>query len=257
MTMNFSILSDWINPIYLEESYIRLLQQTLKAKPEVKYLVLDNFFKTEKLDELIRRHKNLNFSEKKDMYSHIDGSLLPYDGAVKFMDKSDYGFDFLFSKQWTNYLKRLVSFKYKDRTDTVVKLRYHKPHAKGFWIHTDSIQWKIVCICYFNKDWKVSDGGLLQLWRPDECTLETALKVSPSTDSKMEFLSENIRLNTAQVGGRFPDGDNRDNIDFVLIDQIIPAYNRVFICNTEKNYGYHSVTPSNERERTGFVQWIG
>lgn len=255
MIVKFSMLSKWINPIYLEESYIRLLQQTLAAKPEAKYLVLDNFFRTNKLDELIRRHKHLEFSEKQDMYSHIDGSLLPYDGAVKFMDNSDYGFDFLFSEQWSNYLKKLVSLEYKDETETTVKLRYHKPHAKGFWIHTDSLDWKLVCICYFNKEWKVSDGGLLQIWRPDECNFDTTPKVRESTDSKMEFLANNIRLNTDSVGGCNP--DERTSVDFVLMDQIIPAYNRVFISNIETNFTYHSVTPSNERERTGFVQWIG
>ena len=254
MIVKFSMLSKWINPIYLEESYIQLLQQTLAAKPEAKYLVLDNFFKKNKLDELIRRHKHLNFSEKQDMHSD-DGRLLPYDGAVKFMEESDYGFDFLFSEQWSNYLKKLVSLEYKDETETTVKLRYHKPHAKGFWIHTDSIDWKVVCICYFNKEWKVSDGGLLQIWRPDECNFDTTPKVRESTDFKMEFLTNNIRLNTDSVGGCNP--DDRTSVDFVLMDQIIPAYNRVFISNIEANLTYHSVTPSNERERTGFVQWIG
>ena len=250
----FSKLEKWINPIYLDENYIQLLQQTLLAKPEAKYLVLDNFFRTNKLNEMIQRHKRLKFSERKDMYSH-DGQLLPYDGAVKFMNRFDYGYDILFSKEWEKYVRKLVSLDYEGEVFTQVKLRYHKPHAKGFWIHTDSLKRKIVCICYFNKNWKVSDGGLLQLWRPDECMLETTLKVSHSVDSKMEFLSNNTRLNTSSVGGRSP--DDRDSIDFVLTDQIIPAYNRVFIANLESNLTYHSVSPSNERERTGFVQWMG
>ena len=142
--MGYFMLSKWINPIYLDESYIRLLQQTLLAKPEAKYLVLDNFFKTNKLDEMIRRHKRIEFSEQLDQYSHIDNSKA--DSAVKFMDESNYGFDFLFSEEWSNYLKRLVSLDCKDETFTEVKLRYHKPHANGFWIHTDSLRWKIVCI---------------------------------------------------------------------------------------------------------------
>ena len=253
--MGYFMLSKWINPIYLDESYIRLLQQTLLAKPEAKYLVLDNFFKTNKLDEMIRRHKRIEFSEQLDQYSHIDNSKLPYDSAVKFMDESNYGFDFLFSEEWSNYLKRLVSLDCKDETFTEVKLRYHKPHANGFWIHTDSLRWKIVCIAYFNKDWKVSDGGLLQLWRPDECSLETAPRVDAYLDSKMDYLTNNVRLKTSSVGGCRP--DDRDLVDFVLTDQIVPAYNRVFISNIEKNLTYHSVSPSNERERTGFVQWIG
>ena len=59
---------------------------------------------------MIRRHKRIEFSEQLDQYSHIDNSKL-YDSAVKFMDESNYGFDLLFSEEWSNYLKRLVFFR--------------------------------------------------------------------------------------------------------------------------------------------------
>lgn len=247
------MLSEWINPIYLNEDYIESLQETLIAKPEMKYLVLDNFFKTDKLDVMIKKHGSLNFSEKKDMYSH-DGQILPYDGAVKFMDSFDYGYKLLFSKEWEEYIRRLVCVKSTDKTHSTVKLRYHRPHAKGFWIHTDSITRKLVFICYFNKNWKVSDGGLLQLWRVDESKDGNAIKVRATTDEKMDFLNHNIRLNTDTPGGGLP--DERTDVDFVLVDQIVPIYNRVFICNFEENPTYHSVTPSGERARIGFVQWL-
>jgi hypothetical protein len=244
------MLSEWINPVYLDEDYIESLQETLKSKPEMKYLVLDNFFKTDKLDA---RHETLTFSERQDMYSR-DGEVLPYDGSVKFMNHRDYGYDILFSKEWEAYIRKLACIESNEKTHSTVKLRYHKPHAKGFWIHTDSTIRKLVFICYFNRNWKVSDGGLLQLWRVDESKDDNALKVRATTDEKMDFLNYNVRLNTDTPGGGLP--DERSDVDFVLVDQIVPIYNRVFICNLEENPTYHSVTPSNERARTGFVQWL-
>ena len=62
------------------------------------------------------------------------------------------------------------------------------------------------------------------------------------------------RPDSSGDGGGLP--DERNDVDFVLVDQIVPIYNRVFICNLEENPTYHSVTPSGERARTGFVQWL-
>lgn len=246
-----SLLESWLNEQYLDPNYINDLVETMRAKPEIKYLVLDNFFKQEKIDQFIEEHKKLKFSEKLDMYDH-EGKILPYDSAVSFMQSNNYGYELLFSEEWFNYLSKLTSCPVNDNSFTEVKLRYHKADAKGFWIHTDSSERSIVFICYFNKNWKVSDGGMLQLWRIDECECQDTLVVDGAMDHKMNYLN-NSRLRTSTPGGGFSDEKSHD---LVLVDQILPIYNRVFISNLRANPTFHSVTPSADKERTGFVQWI-
>ena len=69
----------------------------------------------------------------------------------------------------------------------------------------------------------------------------------------MDFLNNHVRINTRTPGGGFKDNEDHD---LVLIDQVVPVYNRVFICNFKDEPAYHSVTPSNGKERLGFVQWM-
>ena len=47
-------------------------------------------------------------------------------------------------------------------------------------------------------------------------------KQHQDSDSKMDYLTNNVRLKT-RCGCR---PDDRDLVDFVLTDQIVPAYNR-------------------------------
>ena len=246
-----SLLKSWLNEQYLDPNYINDLVETMKAKPEIKYLVLDNFFRKEKIDQLIEEHKKLEFSEKLDSITH-DGEILPYDSAVNWMQPDNYGYELLFSREWFDYLSKLASYPVSNEYYTEVKLRYHKADAKGFWIHTDSAERNIVFICYFNKNWKVSDGGILQLWRIDECECEDTIVADGTMNYKMTYLN-NSRLHTSNPGGGFSDGRSHD---LILVDQILPIYNRVFISNLQANPTFHSVTPSADKERTGFVQWI-
>ena len=250
-------LSNWINPQYLNSSYFEQLQETVKSKPDIKYLVLDNFFKEDKLEELIKQHQTLEFSEYLDRRSDTDSELLPYDGSVVFANQEIHiGSDLFFNPEWHEYLVRLVNSNYQlnHPCHTEIKLRYHRPYANGFWIHTDSFSRKLVAICYFNKNWKYEDGGMLQLWRVDEECSESSFKINNiNPESRMDFLTTHKRIQTDCPGGGF--ADNKVH-DLVLIDQILPIYNRVFICDLSNDLSYHSVTPSNGKERTGFVQWL-
>lgn len=242
-------LSNWVNDIYLDDAYVEIIRESIRAKPVIKYAVLDNFFKIDKLDELIRHHQHLDFSEEKDRRAST-GEWLPYDGAVVFADKTNYGADLFFSEEWHSYLCYLCGV-FLNNPRTEIKLRYHKPFADGFWIHTDSTIRDLVIICYFNKDWTADDGGLLQLWRVDEVLSPASLRVD-APNGRLDFLKSQ-RIQTRTPGGGFPDNMPHD---LVLIDQIVPAYNRIFICNFKDTPAYHSVTPSNGKVRQGFVQWL-
>jgi hypothetical protein len=245
-----STLANWINPYYLRPSTISDIKETIAAKPLVKYTVLDNFFIEEKLEEWIKYHLTLEFSENYDKYTG-NGQMLPYDSAVNFAQKgAGFASELFFDDEWLAYLSDLCGLAPSKRTE--VKQRYHSADADGFWVHTDAVQRNIAAIGYFNKGWKASDGGLLQLWMVDDVQSPSALHVESPT-GKMGFLSTHKRLKTMSPGGGFPDNQSHD---LVLIDQIVPLYNRLFLANLIAAPSYHSVSPSNGRIRLGFVQWI-
>lgn len=246
-----SVIDEWVNPIYLDDEYVESLRESVLAKPIVKYIVLDKFFREEKLDELIDRHKTLKFSEKDDKITR-DGETLPYDGSVVFAKQGEhFGSELFYDQEWQQYCCYLAGAKLDHPAGTEIKLRYHRPMADGFWIHTDSTIRSLVVIGYFNRNWTVADGGLLQLWKVEDVSGEAPVFNNPT--GRLDFLSEHHRIRTHSPGGGFSDGKQHD---LILFDQIIPSYNRIFLCNFQHNPAYHSVTPSNGRERLGFVQWM-
>lgn len=247
-----SVLDKWINPYYLMDDTVDNIRESILAKPSIKYAVLDDFFNQDMLDELIKRHADLAFSEEMDRKSK-DGKLLPYDGAVCFAQPGvHFGSELFFDEEWHRYCCYLTDTKLNFPAGTEVKLRYHRKQADGFWIHTDSTIRSMVAIAYFNKNWKLSDGGVLQLWRIDEASDPNAYTVDSPT-GRMDFLNHHVRIRTRTPGGGFKDQLPHD---LVLIDQIIPVYNRLFLCNFQHSPAYHSVTPSKNKARLGFVQWL-
>jgi len=246
------ILSKWVNKYYLEEETIFNIQEGMRAKPDIKYAVLDNFFNINMIDQLIEQHQSLPFSESDDRRSGTDKPL-PYDGAVVWANTNHFGSELFFDKSWHEYCIKLCNANLQSPISTEVKLRWHKPLADGFWIHTDSTIRQIALLTYFNKNWKVSDGGLLQLWRIDEALANNIFTID-NPEGRMNFLNEHTRIRTSSPGGGFQDNKQHD---LILIDQIVPAYNRLVICNFQNNPTYHSVTPSNGKVRLGFVQWLG
>ena len=250
-----AVLEKFLNPIYLDASYIATLKETLKAKPLSKYLVLDNLLKPEILDQIIIDHQRLEFNEKLDR-TGADGSWLPYDGALAGCDPNTLIGELLYSKEWHHYCLDLMGLaSYPRRTE--IKMRTHKKEATGFWIHSDAHgggggKRDLVSILYFNKDWSAEDGGLLQLWTKDIVDSPDTTTILPAqVTGRLDFLNSS-RLCVRPAGfWPYPQAH-----DLVLVDQIIPAYNRLFICNFKAEPAYHSVTPSNGKVRQGIVQWL-
>jgi len=114
--------------------------------------VLDHFYLESKLETLVKEHAGLEFSEVKDRTSSVDGEWLPYDGSVCLAEPGKhYGSELFFSTEWYQYLAGITDTKVSVPYKTKVKLRHHRPHADGFWIHTDSFERRMVAICYFNR----------------------------------------------------------------------------------------------------------
>jgi len=247
-----SIIDEWINPYYLCNDVAENIRQSVIAKPFAKYIVLDNFFQIDKLEQLIEHHNDLEFSEQNDRV--MPNEILPYDSAVVFAKPGvHFGSELFFDNEYHRFLSYLVDCKIDFPTNTEVKLRYHRPEANGFWIHTDSKLRTMVAICYFNKNWTVEDGGLLQLWHVDDVVKPNTYQVN-FPDGRFNFLNKYKRINTSSPGGGFD--DNKPH-DLILVDQIVPIYNRMFLCNYQHDPAYHSITPSNGKARTSIVQWLG
>jgi len=252
-----AVLEKFLNPMYLKPEYISLLQETIKSKPISKYLVLDNFLKEDILDQIIADHQLLDFSEKADRTA-ASGEWLPYDGALAGCRPDSLIGELLYSKEWQDYCLKIVGLPYDKKRRTEIKLRTHKEEATGFWLHSDAGGGgggarDLVSILYFNKNWTYEDGGLLQLWKVDEADYEGTTKINytDALKGRLDFLNTK-RLN-ARPAGIWPYDKQKD---LILVEQIVPAYNRIFICNFKDEPAYHSVTPSNGKVRQGFVQWL-
>lgn len=246
-------LSDWISPKYLRPDVRSRIKNDIKLKPFVKYAVLDDFLCEDALDAIIDHHKTISFSDADRV---VPGGTLPYDASVKWADDSDYGYQFLASPDWRFYCIDLLGISIVQHR-TEIKLRKHRPQANGFWIHTDggnNHNRRAVAMLYFNKDWTSADGGLLQLWAVDGFNAP-GVQPAPaiSAADRLSLLESAKRIHGGNYGGGCPDGRP---CDLVLIDQIMPIYNRLVLIEFISSPAYHSVTPSHGRERENLIQWF-
>lgn len=245
-----SILKKWIQPRYLDPETIRTIRESSLAKPYMKYAVLDDFFNTDILSEYVEHHKRLDFQS--DDYGRA------YDSSVVFAEKDkQFGSELFYHIPWHQLAAKYVGTELRDTSGkTIIKLRRHDPYAKGFWIHTDTAQTNpssMVMLMFLNRGWTAQDGSLHQLWihldegqeiEDVEYPLET------HKDKRLDFLDERYSLTTELAGTTLLPGKA------LLIDQIIPSYNRVVFCDFVQDPAYHSVTPSNEKTRYAVVQWL-
>ena len=112
----------------------------------------------------------------------------------------------------------------------------------------------MVVLGYFNRGWSKEDGGLLQLWRarPDADRTCDAYRWDDYVGRRLSFLTrqKEFRIELQSSRGRRFIGRVRQ------VDQVAPTYNRVVICDFQRDVAYHSVSPSGDRARNGFLQWL-
>lgn len=246
------ILKKWVTPYYLEPDTIQEIKASSQAKPFAKYACLDNFFNEAILDEYIEQHCHLEFSP--------DDKGLPYDSKWAPARRGSLGGELFYHPSWHRLLAEYTDTKLVvGNGETSVKLRAHDPDSKGFWIHTDRTNRKSVVLAaltYLNKDWKESDGAILQLWaeaaRTEPLSADAVeFRWKDYKDERLDFLNEHRTLTTHLVkqGGVKP-------AELFLLDQITPEYNRLVVTDFVRDPAYHSITPSNGRSRYAIVQWL-
>jgi hypothetical protein len=249
------ILQEYLNPVYLDPKYIKVLQETVKSRPIAKYLVLDNFLKEEVLDAIIQEQRSLSFQT--DLHTSDPNGLVPYHGSSAWCPPDSLLGKLLNSEEWHIYALNLINLSPLKARKTEIELRYHDEHAGGFYMHSDNLGGgaggrDLVITLYYNKDWTVEDGGLLQFWRLDEDNLSDtpAYVVQNALQDSMDFYNLS-RIKTIPAGF-YP--YNNELRDFTLVDQVLPAYNRIFFLHSQGEEAYHSVNPSRGKPREGFVQ---
>jgi hypothetical protein len=239
--MGTDTLNQWISDPYLSDRRIRSIAESVAASPVAKYTVLDDFFRPESFDQLHKVGLGASYSQKQNER---------FDSNYTRLSESDAGWDLFSCPEWHLYCAKLVGV--TSQIDHIYSTNFHKhaSNSNGFWIHRDDIKDKrtIVVIGYFNKEWASADGGLLRVWREDEAVAPglKAIDVNRIKESPQLFQDPRVRCTFYGVGDR----------DYVLVDQIVPEYNRIVICNLQAANFWHSVTPSRNRERYGFIQFI-
>ena len=237
-------LQRWIEPRHLRLETVRAIHEGARAKPHMRYAVLDNFFREEAVAQLYAQHQSLEFRR--------DDVGLPYDSDVVLADGSHCGADLFFDASWWEYLLTLAGGGGAAQR-SLVKLRRHSPEAKGFWMHTDRPA-RLAALCYFNRGWQAKDGALLQLWAAQRLPEEPppgGYRFLDHADARLDFLHDarSLRIEAAlEEGLGWTDG--------VLIDALLPEFNRLVVCDFETDPCFHTVTPSNGRSRYGFLQWL-
>ncbi len=241
-----TVLQRWIAELYLTDRKIRSLVESAAANPVAQYLVLDDFFRPEAIERLRDHCDTLRFNTD----DRIGGSSRYADRSVKYADSSDVGWDLFNDPEWHAYCAKLLGATITDPSRHEARFVFQEADSTGLWVHKDGTPGKrsLSLIAYFNEGWRVEDGALLRIWRESE----TSAPGVTTIDAPEQLLVNRFRTSTAHGFGVEP-----KLREFVLVDQIVPEYNRIFLCNTQTRPAWHSVTPSNGRARYGFLQWIG
>lgn len=251
---NSPVLRKWINPYYLNPEVMTAKRTAVRAMPLARYAILDNFFLVSALDELIERHRQLEFVP--------DDVGLNFDSSVVFAEEDrHFGSELFFSTDWHEYVSYIVGSDLLAPGRALVRLRRHDPNAHGFWPHSDWVNDErgrraAFVLAYFNKNWRFEDGGIFQLWHPLPPTTngdgEALHRWNDYCGKRLSFLDTGedifVEVPVGSLGFR--------NKKLVLFDQILPEYNRIMICDLTSDPVLHSVSPSRGRLREGFVQWV-
>ena len=157
----------------------------LKAKP-FPHIILDNFFKTEYLNNALSEFPDLTISKETEIYKNKNEIKLANNNLKKFPRKIKDVIKFLNSKKFRKFLQNITSIKENLIADnTLSGGGLHEIKRGGILkIHTDfnrhpflKLDRRINLLLYLNKNWKKKYDGNLEFW--DQDMLKCKKKVLP------------------------------------------------------------------------------
>ena len=169
----------------LEEFAKENRNKYLKAKP-FPHIILENFFKTDYLNNALSEFPDLTLSKKTEMYENKNEIKLANNNLKKFPRKIKDVIKFLNSKKFRKFLQNITSIKENLIADnTLSGGGLHEIKRGGILkIHTDfnrhpflKLDRRINLLLYLNKNWKKKYDGNLEFW--DQDMLKCKKKVLP------------------------------------------------------------------------------
>ena len=165
----------------------------LKAKP-FPFIVIENFFKNEFLDEVLSQFPNLADQKKTKEYSNKNEVKFGNNEYKSFPNKIKIMFDFLNSEFFVNFLQNTTSIKEKLVPDNELNGGGMHEIKKGglLKVHSDfnkhpnlNLDRRLNVLIYLNKNWKEEYGGHLEFW--DQEMKSCKNKILPTFNKMVVF----------------------------------------------------------------------
>lgn len=245
-------LRRWVEPRLLEPDSIAHIARGVSGGSNPRWLVLDDVFDPEFLDELARRHRHLRYRRS--------GALTPFDSHYVFAREDvHFGTDLWLSREWQALVSALIGVELSAPDRAELRFYRQRPRANGLWIHSDHTAKKptrVGMIVYLSRQWSRDDGGVLQFW--------DHLGPAPSDDPGLHRW-------WANVGGRldFLAAQNELSIEcgdfngyrtaqrMRKVGEVVPQFGRMVLIDFTNGPSHHSVTPSTaNRARYNITEWM-
>ena len=230
----------WIDP--------RALRAQAMVRPFARYVVADDFLRPEQVSALRAAVSGLSYQlDYPDLHYHAEAVRLD-------APSNDQGVELFLHPLWHAWVACVLNVTLTDPGRTVIRARRHPRCSRGFWIHTDRdpIHAKAAAaLIYLTPDWRLHDGGLLQLWEAESMMSGTPIYWADYHDRALDFLhhARELDIEVATIDGFSP-------MRVRLLDRIVPAENRLVLLDFQAGPTYHSITPTRDRVREGIVQWL-
>ena len=147
-------------------------EKYLNAEP-FPFIIIENFFNNNFLDEILRQFPNLSDIKKTTKYQNKNEVKFGNNEYEKFPEKIKILFDFLNSNFFLNFLQNLTGIKEKLIADKELNGGGMHEIKKGglLKIHSDfnkhpnlKLDRRLNVLIYLNKNWKEEYGGHLEFW---------------------------------------------------------------------------------------------
>ena len=147
-------------------------EKYLNAEP-FPFIIIENFFNNNFLDEILRQFPNLSDIKKTTKYQNKNEVKFGNNEYEKFPEKIKILFDFLNSNFFLNFLQNITGIKEKLIADKELNGGGMHEIKKGglLKIHSDfnkhpnlKLDRRLNVLIYLNKNWKEEYGGHLEFW---------------------------------------------------------------------------------------------